>query len=539
MATATAASRLGRARGLHRSLPWTPTLLVAVVVAARLPFLHEPLGNDEAGYAYVAAQWSSGQGQLYGGQWVDRPPLLIALFAAAYALAGEVGVRLLGAAAAAVTVAACWAATARMVGRRGATWSAAAAAALVSNTLFEAQVVNAELLAIAFTSVSMWLVVLAWSCACAGRRAGAGAAVLAGAVATCAVLVKQSLIEGFVFGAAFLLLAALASSRLEAAARVLAAALVGVAVVAAAAAAWAEVAGPGVAALFDAMYVFRVEALGVIEDSPPEERAERLALLAAVSGLLPLYACVAVGLLRVTAQARGALVSAVALGVLATAAYGAVAVALGGNWWSHYLIQLVPPVAIGAGLVVAATGADRRSRGLARLTQAAVVATVVVSVTSWVVIAYSDTRIESGRLARAALASWLREASQPGDTLVVAWGQASILLQSGLETPYPYAWSLPVRVRDPELRELHSLLGGERAPAWIVRWHSFNLWGLDRRGRVRSLVSSRYERVATVCEEPVYLRRDLLARRAPLPPPPSPRDCGAGLPGLLTWAAPR
>src|SRR6476661_8822439 len=67
-------------------------LLAAVV---RLPFLGRPLTSDEGGYLMVAAQWHPGT-SLYGDYWVDRPPLLVALFGLADAAGGAVGLRLLG-----------------------------------------------------------------------------------------------------------------------------------------------------------------------------------------------------------------------------------------------------------------------------------------------------------------------------------------------------------------------------------------------------------------------------------------------------------
>ena len=50
--------------------------------------------------------------------------------------------------------------------------------------------------------------------------------------------------------------------------------------------------------------------------------------------------------------------------------------------------------------------------------------------------------------------AWLDEHAKPGDTAVVAFGAANILQATGLRSPYPDLWSLPVRVHDPELRDL-------------------------------------------------------------------------------------
>jgi hypothetical protein len=83
---------------------WVVTLAAAVVVLVRLPWLGAPLSSDEGGFLFVAGQWHHGGGSLYGSYWVDRPPLLIGLFALAHLLGGTVALRLLGCVAAVVVV---------------------------------------------------------------------------------------------------------------------------------------------------------------------------------------------------------------------------------------------------------------------------------------------------------------------------------------------------------------------------------------------------------------------------------------------------
>ena len=68
---------------MRRALSFSPALLSwpaaaiaasgAAAVALRMPFMHAGLGPDEGGYAYVAQQWAGGA-RLYGpAAWVDRP----------------------------------------------------------------------------------------------------------------------------------------------------------------------------------------------------------------------------------------------------------------------------------------------------------------------------------------------------------------------------------------------------------------------------------------------------------------------------------
>src|SRR3954447_12021555 len=76
---------------------WALGGCILVALLLRAPYISTPLGRDEGGLTYLAQHWSGGS--LYGDYWVDRPPLLIDLFKLA-GLAGELGVRLLGALAA-------------------------------------------------------------------------------------------------------------------------------------------------------------------------------------------------------------------------------------------------------------------------------------------------------------------------------------------------------------------------------------------------------------------------------------------------------
>ena len=73
---------------------WVIAMAVGVCLAW-LPFAGRSLSPDEAGYLIVGGQWAEGS-SLYGDFWVDRPPVLIAIFEAADALGGAVPLRLIG-----------------------------------------------------------------------------------------------------------------------------------------------------------------------------------------------------------------------------------------------------------------------------------------------------------------------------------------------------------------------------------------------------------------------------------------------------------
>ncbi len=508
---------------------------VLAAIALRLPFLHAPLGIDEGGYAYVAAHWNVGDGGIYGDQWVDRPPLLIALYAVAIAVAGDVGVRLLGCVAAAVLVVSSAGVAHRVAGRTAMTWSAVAAVVLSSSTLWQAHTVNAELPAAAFVAASVWMTVLALGATTSPRAFGA--AIGAGVLAGCAMLVKQSFLDGFVFAGAALVGGAVLARG--AARRRLAAALwggiVGTAIVAAMLVAWAELSGPGLGALVDALYGFRLDARSAIDRAEaPKARAMLLLVLVTGSGLLALLAYTWIGLVRIArgrqsvqvgADSRLLRATAVGLGVLTV--WGVFAVTQGGNWWRHYLVQLIPVLAMGLGIVAGAIADHERSRIARGSTRAGIAVSIAVGVTWAIGAAWAAT----GNVQResAVAGDWLRAASQPGDTIVVTWGHPNVLRRSGMRSPYGMSWSLPIRVRDPRLEELREVIAGATPPTWIMEWTSLDLWGMDRDGDVRRLVAERYERVADVCGRDVYrLRTGTSSAASALPPAPSSDACDPG-----------
>src|SRR3954449_13290410 len=75
---------------------------VAGALLLRAPWSDAALGRDEGGVALVARAWHGSGPFPYGSYFLDRPPLLPAL----YRLAGssETGIRVLGATAAALVV---------------------------------------------------------------------------------------------------------------------------------------------------------------------------------------------------------------------------------------------------------------------------------------------------------------------------------------------------------------------------------------------------------------------------------------------------
>ncbi|MFD1826457.1 hypothetical protein [Mumia zhuanghuii] len=474
--------------------------VLAVTTLLRLPFLWAPLSSDEGGFLLVADQWGTTGGELYGNQWVDRPPGLLVVFRLADAASGVLGdrvaLRLVALALALVAVAAAWYAGRAIAGARGAVAAAAVMAALTSTPVFSGPRLTTALPAVAFVTLSVALALAATTLVArpaTRRRAGAVAAA-AGVAAACGVLMKQNYVDGFVFAGVLWLIGGRRAWRL------IGGLLLGAAVPILLAAVWAASEGPGIGALWDALYGFRERAVGVIIESStvaPERRMRTFGLTLLVTGAALLAALT----VRAVWRRRR---SPVALATAAALAYSVIGIAGGGSWWRHYALQLAMPLALGAALAVRA--------GLLRVTRVAVVlalASTLVGVLWQTPVAITE-RPSSGT----AVGEWIAASAEPGDTGFVAYGSPQVLRVAGLSAPYPYSWSLPLRVRDPDLELLTALLDAPDRPVWLVEMGSFTWWGIETAEFVAA-VAEHYHQVADVCGHRVFLRNDVRRELGP------------------------
>jgi hypothetical protein len=493
--------------------PVSPAARLAVaasavmVVLARLPFLDRVAGPDEAGFLLVGGQWHPGGTSLYGDYWVDRPPLLVTIFRVAAELGGAVPLRLIGCLAAVVVVLGCAHVARQISGPRAAGWSAAIAAALCVSPLLGGLEVNGELLAAPFVVVGVAAVLRAVREETARRAAPAAA--VAGAATVAALLVKQNMADVAVFAAVVVLVAwrrgDLSARRLRQATGWYA---VGAVVTTGAAACWTLLHGTSLIGVFDATYPFRIEAGRVLASSSHQHATARLWLLLAswvMSGGAVIMVVVAWAL--VSRRLRGAGVWA----LIATMLFDLVSIGLGGSYWHHYLVQLVVPVAVAAGVLVAGRQPGIRPVLLSALLVAAV--------------AWGGAVPGPGRTSASSVGAAVGGAAEPGDTIVTALGHADVTEASGLSSPYPYLWSLPARTLDPGLTRLDSLLAGPRAPTWFVHWSRLSSVGPASR-RTERVLRTRYHRVAVLHGRAVYLL-DGVARPTPRLPEPGTRSAAA------------
>jgi len=343
------------------------------------------------------------------------------------------------------------------------------------------------------------------------RREGAARRLLlvaAGFLGSTALLVKQNLVDGLVFG--LVLLATLALTRVWPARRALGAAgwaAAGATVPWLLTFGWVMLDGPGLRVLWESLYGFRTAASAVIagqDASAPTRRLLTLPFLALASGLL-LILCVGCWRLRRRLSDRDPMVVA----ALAMTAAELAGVALGGSYWAHYLVGLLPGAILLMALLV--NGPRGRMRVVLATAGVAVASTVVTSAVAVIPHTPADRGDE------VALVGWLREAGRPRDTGVVTWGHPQLLEATGLRPRSPLIWSLPQRTLDPRLDRFVEMLAGPRAPTWVLVWDPVDSWDLDQGGRARTTLIAHYRFVSTLCEIGVFVRRDVHRVVPPLP----------------------
>ena len=475
--------------------------LGTVVGLSRLPFLTASVSPDEGGFLIVASHWSAGS-SLYGNYWVDRPPLLIEVFAVADGLGGPIALRWIGVAAVVLAVVAAtaigWHASGRRVsGAVAATW---VVAAFLATPLFGTRIVDGELLASPFVLAGVGALLA--SQGAATRRRTVVLSGLAGALAACAFLVKQDMADVLVVAAVIGVdtlwrrgLRSVAEDLLPFAAGAVGTASVVVAVAASR--------GTPLTGLWEAVVTFRFAAAGLLGFSGPRLSALVHAYL--VSGALAVTMVAALACRGSWRRLPVHTPSSPPWGTAAVAltAWELAAAFAGGSYWSHYLIGLVPGVSLLVAVALRAPGPVSLPALAACLLYCGVAAIVAWSREPLTTTSPSDDQVA---------ASYVQDHAKPGDSMVVAFGHADIVEDAGLGSPYPYLWALPAFVKDPRLTALDHLLRSAAAPRWFVAGGDLSQWG--RPGVVLQRIVDHHYSAVLRTQRWVVMRRDRLGTPA-------------------------
>jgi hypothetical protein len=469
---------------------------VAITLSLRLPFLDAPLGRDEAGDTMVALAWHHSGPFAYGPYFLDRPPLLVALFRLAAVSGGVTGVRILGAVAACAAVVVVTALAARVGGRRSVPFAAVAIAVMVSSLATMAVYTPAELIAIVPASASILMLVIGLQHPARRGRWLAGA----GAAAAAALLVKQSFADPVAAGVVGIAAAAWVARpgwrRLAADAG---AYVAGFGAVALALVVWALLAHASAHSVWYSMFGFRVDSAHALTTGNAQGRLTRLGDPALRSGLVFAVAAAAVGIatLRSAAGVRPALA--------AWLVAGGAGILLSGSFWPHYVIQVMPVAAIGTALL------------LSRRLVFGALALCLIAVPAAITTANPGIR-DSGdhyETQAVSLGRYVADRAEPGQTAYVMYARVNALFYTGLRSPYPYHWSLMMRTIPGAVHQLRALLASPQRPVWIIGQDKPKGYGLDHSGATAKLVREHYRVIAHVCHKPILLERGQRSRAAP------------------------
>jgi len=119
--------------------------------------------------------------------------------------------------------------------------------------------------------------------------------------------------------------------------------------------------------------------------------------------------------------------------------------------------------------------------GLRLPVRAAAVAALVTVAILGTLGAAPVVRSARARVAVIDVANYVRTHARPGDTQYVMYAKANANYYTGLQSPYPYAWSLLVRAHPGAMPRLLHLLQSPRRPTWVIEWQRPDRWNLDPR----------------------------------------------------------
>jgi hypothetical protein len=355
-------------------------IVFVVALGLRLPFLSWPLIEDEGAYAYIARWWLAGAA-LYGPDlWLDRPQGIFVAYLPPVLAGGSVWtLRAWGA---------LWAAATGVAVARVAEYFASARAGLLAGLVFavtsispfvEGWTVNAECFMLLPATLGFEMLLR--------RRAG-----WAGALTAAAVLLKPSGL-GLVLLAPFFLRGPRQFARWSAAG-----AAVGLPFLLHGL--WSAGFGGYTYALVGA----RLSAWSSLDLPHPHPLAS--SLLTSPAWLGPLL----VGASALRRRWR--------LSVWLAASLAGVLV--GGQFYEHYYLQLLPPLAVAAGLELAAFSVTPRALAAAMWTLGLMIVAVSQPAAWW----------RERDVVAPAVAAYIKSHSRPEDTVYVAFSAANILYLS-------------------------------------------------------------------------------------------------------------
>lgn len=475
---------------------WLATSIL-LSLALRIPFFGIPMIPDEGGYAYATRGWINGTGHLYKDLWISRPQGIFIVYAGIMETlgTGTYAFRFAAWIAIALTTVAVWIFARMWKNPRVANVSAIVFAILSASPNIEGFTANAEVfMGLPAAFAALWLLSIGrhgWS-----TRHLAGVGVLIGL----ATILKPSGIVMLPVAWVFILM-----SREEPAsvyARRCAAVLAGIVVVAIPIAihgiylGWSDFiyatvtyrltqqssASVGLAhnvvrlaALL--YYVWSMLLLVIVVEIMRNWRVLRAKSRwrPTMAGVRRLPLHVSLGLMTPDASRlprlerptddAGLILRLWVLGCLA-------GIAMGGDWWTHYLIQIAAPAAIWLSAI--AIGVTISLPDLKRKAAFAGVVVVLLLSPYWVLSKGSTEGMTQamyghpGYPAQAAVSHYLKDHTSSNDAIYVAFDQAGIYYLADRKPAYRYLYNQELRGIPASYSEIISIIQSPNRPKYIV-----------------------------------------------------------------------
>ncbi len=180
----------------------------------------------------------------------------------------------------------------------------------------------------------------------------------------------------------------------------------------------------------------------------------------------------------------------------------------GGNFHNHYYQQMVPPLALLAGIGGAELWRRRSPAGIA-VVAAAVAVTAFVTVPLWFDSPNAQARAvfpaDPHLTTDAAVVRYIRAHTNPHQRIFVMWAAADIYYLADRDPSLRYMWFRNIQAIPGALGQARRMLAGRRPPALVVQINSPG--SMDPSGRVAAILARRYRLAATVAGVPIYAPR--------------------------------
>ena len=482
MAIATRPRGMAREPGASRRRTsrrvWIAFAAIALLAAAlRVPFMWAGVGADEGGYAFIAHEWAGGA-HLYRDLFVDRPQGLIVLYRGLtdigyHAWAIRLGAVLAGTLLTLLVGAIGWMLRSRSAGiAAAAIFAVAGVAPRLEGFTMEGELAAAVPAAAAVACAVRWRMV----------RRDRWLAV-SGFLGAVAILMKQSGFDGLLLA---VIVAAAAAAPWRARARRVAVVAAGACVLAAAAVVhglaigWSD--------YWLGVYGWRAqEDLGRSLGARADDFANQISRIAPDVWALALVAVL--GLAVCVRRWRALWVAPVWF------VSGFIALNGGGLYLPHYFIQLLPPLALLAG--IAAGAAYARSPLVAVALICLAIAPVAVTLADYATMS-AGQRERAIRWERrydidVRAARFIRAHSTRRDRVFALPSRADLYFLADRLPPTPYLWEHTPLVRPSTLVGLRARLSGPARPKFVVEVR--NARDIDPTGRLKRVVARHYREV--------------------------------------------